>query len=507
MHQAVKGAGQRRGAADYDVVVIGCGFAGIGAGIRLKEAGIHSFLLLEGEGDLGGTWRDNHYPGTAVDIPSLTYSFSFEPNPNWSRVFAPGDELYAYARHCVDKYELRPHIRFKARVTQIVFDEERHVWKITLGSGEPIEARFVLSATGLLTQPKIPNIQGVDSFEGAALHTARWNHDLVLEGKRVAVIGTGATAVQLVPSIAPRVERLHVFQRTPAWVLPKPDLEIPDAVKSLYRYLPLTQSSARLLTTVATELTLVLGVVHGRQTRPLLSAFEQLCLRHLRKQVADPTIRRKLTPTYGIGCKRPTLSNDYLRAFNRDNVELVTDPIERLTPRSIVTRDGTDRAIDILLFATGFKAFEEGNIPTYKVYGRGGLELGQFWAQHRYQAYQGASVPGFPNYFLIIGPYTTTGASWFAMIESQMAHIMRCIEHARETAATWIEIRRDVHEAYFEEIKKRHRDTVFYNNNCMSSNSFYFDKHGDVPHVRPSSGLEMWLRSRLFPLGNYCFAR
>ena len=491
---------------EHEVVIIGSGFAGIGAGIRLRQAGITSFVILESAGDLGGTWRDNHYPGIAVDIPSSSYSFSFEQNPSWSRVFAPGRELYAYANHCVDKYGLRSHLRFNIRVEKTVLDADNRLWEIHDQFGRVVTARFVISATGYLTQPKNPDIPGIDSFARPILHTARWDHSLALTGKRVAVIGTGATAVQLVPAIAPEVAQLHVFQRTPIWIFPKPDAEIPWLLKKLYQRLPVTQHSARMATNLSTELIMVLGVVYTKQMKPLVKAVEAICRQHLKNQVKDPATRRKLTPDYGFGCKRPSFSSDYLKTFNRDNVELVTEGIEKITPTGIVTKDGREHEVDVLVCATGFKVFENGNTPTYKVYGVNGLELGQFWDEQRYQSYQGASVPDFPNYFTVMGPYATTGASWFAMIESQMAHIMRCITTAHERKATWVEIRREVHEAYFDEIKQRQLSTVFYNNHCAGSNSYYFDRHGDAPFLRPSSGLELWLRSRYFPIENYCFS-
>jgi cation diffusion facilitator CzcD-associated flavoprotein CzcO len=490
---------------EFDVLVIGCGFAGIGAGIALKQQGFHHFAILEKADDLGGTWRDNHYPGIAVDIPSLTYSFSFEQNPGWSRLFAPGRELQAYAHHCADKYGLRPHLRFNHGVKKTVFDAARDSWEVHLDDGRVMTSRFVISATGFLTQPKTPDIPGIESFAGRLLHTARWDHALDLNGQRVAVIGTGATAVQVVPSIAPQVRQLHVFQRTPIWIFPKPDAAVPGPLQALYRRLPLTQGSARLATNLSTEMIMVLGVVYNKQMKPLIKAVESICRKHLEQQVQDPEIRRRLTPDYGFGCKRPSFSSEYLKTFNRANVELVTDGIARITPTGIVTRDGRERAVDVLVCATGFKVFEKGNTPTYEVWGSEGTELGAFWDEHRYQAYQGASIPGFPNYFIIMGPYATTGASWFSMIESQMAHIMRCLVQARKTGATRVEVRREVHEAYFRETLRRQQNTVFYNNHCGASHSYYFDKHGDAPFIRPSSGVELWLRSRYFPISNYAF--
>ena len=490
---------------DHEVVVIGAGFSGIGAGIKLREAGIDSFAILDQAHDVGGTWRDNTYPGVAVDITSFTYSFSFEPNPGWSRVFAPGVELKAYADHCVRKYGLGPHLRLGTRVERMAFDPARDAWTIHVAGGDPITARFVISGTGGLTQPKRPDIEGLDSFRGKLMHTARWDHEHDLTGERVAVIGTGATAVQVVPSIAPVVEHLSVYQRTPIWILPKPDAEIPPSVRRVFRHVPLAQSSVRLGTTALTELVMVLGIVYNKQTPGLIRAIESLGHRHLRRQVRDPALRSRLTPSYGFGCKRPSFSNDYLRSFNRPDVELVTEGIERIDERGIVTRDGVHRAVDTLILATGFKVFEKGNTPPFEVHGLGGRELGAFWDEHRYQAYEGATVPGFPNAFMVLGPYSTTGASWFSMVEAQTTHALRCIREARRRGATYVEIREKPHRDYFRDILRRQRNTVFFNNDCSAANSYYFDRHGDAPFLRPSSGLEMWWHSRHFPLGHYRF--
>lgn len=490
---------------DADVIVIGGGFSGIGAGIKLKEAGF-SFIILEKAADLGGTWRDNTYPGVAVDITSFTYSFSFEQNPNWSRIFAPGNELRAYAHHCVDKYGIRNAFRFGVEVDKAVFDETHSVWQVQAKGGKIWRARYLITATGALTQPKLPDIPGVGDFAGKTMHTARWDHAYDLKNQRVAVIGTGATSVQLVPSIAPVVQQLYVFQRTPIWILPKPDREIPPWLQWVFAHVPLAQQSVRNLTTFFTEIVMMLGIVYNKQTPHLIRALEALCLKHLEEQVHDPAVREKLRPNYGFGCKRPSISNDYLRTFNRQNVELVTDRIERITPKGIVTADGRERDIDTLILSTGFKVYEKGNTPPFEMFGRGGVELGDFWEKNRYQAYEGASVPGFPNMFLIWGPYSASGSSWFAMIEANVHHALRCLKEARAKNAMSVEITAEANAAYFADILARQQNTVFYNQDCSRSNSYYFDRHGDAPFYRPSSGLEMWLRARTFPLSDYRFA-
>jgi len=489
---------------DQEVVVIGAGFAGLGAGIKLKEAGIDRFVILERAGDLGGTWRDNTYPGVAVDISTFSYSYSFEQNPHWSRAFAPGAEVQAYAQHCADKYGLRPHLRFGTSVERAVYDEDNHTWTVFTDSG-PIVARFIISATGALTTPKLPDIPGIDDFLGERVHTARWDHDLDLTGKRVGIIGTGATSVQLVPEIADKVSQIHVFQRTPIWVLPKPDAPIPTWVQSMFAHVPLTQRAARMLANIATEIVMVFGIVYNKQLPWLMRRIQQNATRYLHQQVKEPELREALKPDYGFGCKRPSFSNTFYPALTRDDVELVTEPIDRITERGIRTTDGSEREIDVLICATGFKVFEKGNVPSYGVIGRGGVDLSDFWEENRYQAYEGATVPGYPNYFLVPGPYAVGGASWFSMIEAQVAHAMRCIGEARRRNATHVEVAQKPHDAHFAEILRRQQNTVFFNNACGTSNSYYFNEHGDAPFLRPNSGAEMWWRARHFPLRHYRF--
>ncbi|RMF14106.1 MAG: NAD(P)/FAD-dependent oxidoreductase [Candidatus Dadabacteria bacterium] len=497
---------ERRTAPEYEAIVVGAGFSGIGAGIRLRDAGIDNFVILEQADDLGGTWRDNTYPGIAVDITSFTYSFSFEPNPDWSRVFAPGRELQAYAHHCAEKYGVKPHMRFGVEVRRAEFDERYDLWRLYAADGRVWTARFLIGATGGLIHPKMPDIPGLENFGGKLMHSARWDHSYDWSGQRVAVIGTGATAVQLVPAMAPRVKQMHVFQRTPIWILPKPDAEIPATVRRLFRQLPLTQKSVRQATSLLTEIIMVFGIVYNRQLPFLIRAIEQLCLNHLESQVDDPELRRKLTPQYGFGCKRPSFSSEYWKTFNRDNVELVTEPIQRVTKTGVTTADGRHRRVDLLICATGFKVFEPGNFPPFEVIGRQGQGLAEFWEQNRYQAYEGATVPGFPNLFLVLGPYATTGASWFSMVEAQTYHALRCIQAARRRGATRVEVRKEANDRYFQRILKRQKNTVFFNNNCGAANSYYFDSHGDAPFLRPSSGAEMWLHSRAFPLRHYRFS-
>jgi cation diffusion facilitator CzcD-associated flavoprotein CzcO len=483
---------------DHEVIIVGAGFAGIGAGIALKRAGIEDFVLLERADDIGGTWRDNSYPGLAVDIPSPTYSFAFEPRPNWSRLYARGPEIKAYADHCASKYGILPHVRLNSTVTAARFDEDADLWHVELAGGATLTGRYLLSCQGALTTPSLPAIEGLDDFTGHTVHTARWDHDHDLTGERVAVIGTGATALQLIPEIAGKVAHLDVFQRTPIWVYPKVDPRFPRPVQELFRRVPATQRAMRLVTTTAVEV-LVTGVVHHRRVAPLVRGVERRCLRHLKKQVKDPAVRAELTPRYGFGCKRPSFSNDYLRTFNRDNVDLRTVPIERITKTGIRTVDGREHEIDTLVLATGFKVFD----ISFPIVGREGTELTEFWRANRRQSYEGASVPRFPNLFLVPGPYGNIGLSWFQMIDAQIRHALRVITETRRRGATRAEVRPQAHDRYMRWVKRRMPNTVFLNGDCATANSYYFDEHGDAPWQRPSSVIAARRRSRSFPLEDY----
>jgi cation diffusion facilitator CzcD-associated flavoprotein CzcO len=494
-----------RSEPQHEVVVIGAGFSGIGAAIALKRAGIDDFVIFERADAIGGTWRDNTYPNVAVDIPSLTYQFSFEMNPDWSRLFAPGAEVWAYAEHCVDKYGLRDHLRLGQEVTTATFDERNDVWRLRIGR-RVVTTRFLICALGALTQPKAPDIPGVDKFAGTTVHTARWDPGLDLGGQRVGVIGTGATAVQLVPWIADRAAHTYVFQRTPIWVLPKPDVAIPAPVRAAFKYLPFVQDSVRLGASAAVEVGMVAGVIYNRQAPAISRGVEQLGRAWLRRQVAAPVLRDQLTPRYGFGCKRPSFSNDYYRTFTREDTTLVTDPIARITPTGIRTKDGEHRKLDTLVLATGFLVSEPENTPSIPLTGRAGLGLREFWHSERFQAYHGTSVPGFPNLFSIFGPYAATGSSWMFMVEYQSHHAVRVIKEARKRRATAVEVRQEPHDRYFADILRRQQNTIFFNNNCGPANSYYFDHHGDAPFLRPATALESWWRSRRFDLDDYRYA-
>ncbi|UJA22048.1 NAD(P)/FAD-dependent oxidoreductase [Thermoleophilia bacterium SCSIO 60948] len=473
----------------------------MGVAIELDRAGLHDQLIVEAGSGFGGTWYWNRYPGVAVDIPSFSYQFSFEQRPDWSRVYARGDELLRYAEHCAERYGLHERTRFGTTVTGAEFDEAHHVWRVTTDAGDTLIARHVVDATGALTKPELPDIPGVGDFAGVTMHTARWDPSQDLTGRRVAVIGTGASAVQLIPSIAPQVEHLTVFQRTPIWCLPKPDAALPGPVGTALSRIPGAQRLARLASQAFVEVTFPFAA-HFHATVPLASVFERFARRYVRKQVDDPALVEKLTPRYAIGCKRPSFHNSYLATFNRPDVALETTPIERITPRGVVCADGTEHPVDVLVLATGFKVFDRGNFPKYPVAGRGGEDLEAWWDVNRYQAYEGLTVPGFPNLFMVFGPYGYNGASYFTLIETQARHIVRCLLNARRRGATAVEVTEAANARFFAEMLARRTRQVFWQSSCSLANSYYFDRHGDAP-LRPSTTLEARWRAGRFPLDDY----
>ncbi len=489
---------------DYQIVIVGAGFSGIGAAISLDKAGFGDYLVIEAGDGVGGTWFWNTYPGIAVDIPSFSYQFSFEQSPDWSRSYAPGRELRAYAEHCADKYGIRPRIRFNTKVLGAEFDDERSLWRLQTDPGGELTARFIINASGVLTVPKLPDIAGVDSFAGVTMHTARWDHSQELTGKRVGIIGTGASAVQVIPEIAPIVKHLTVFQRTPIWCFPKFDFPLPAALRWAMR-IPGGKALQRLLSQAYVEATFPISA-HYFTVFPLARWSAVLGRRYLRQRVNDPVVRDQLTPRYAVGCKRPGFHNGYLSTFNRDNVQLVTEPIEKITPTAVATDDGTDHEIDVLILATGFKVLDTDDVLTYPVIGRAGRSLSQFWEEHRAQAYQGVSVPGYPNFFAVFGPYGYVGSSYFALIETQTHHILRCLKRARRDGATRVEVTEEANARYFAEMMRRRYRQVFWQDSCRRANSYYFDKNGDVP-LRPTTTVEAYWRGRHFDLDDYRFGR
>ena len=490
---------------DHDVVIVGAGFGGIGAAIEFKRQGLTELAILEREDDLGGTWHVNHYPGLAVDIASVTYSYSFEPNPHWSRLFAPGAELKAYAEHIADKYDLRRHMEFGTAVTRATWDDDGRFWTVQTADGRTRTARYLVTATGFLSQPHTPDFPGIDSFAGKIIHTTAWEDGYDVVGKRVAMIGTGATAVQLIPEIArTTAAALTVFQRTPIWVVPKIDFPIPRIVQQIFAAVPLTQRAARLVNTTLLEALMIFGVLHFKQAKLGNKAAAVLGKAHLRAQVRDAGTRRKLTPSYDFGCKRPTFSNTYFRVFNQPNVTLVTSSIERVEPDAIVTVDGVRTEIDTLVLATGFNLWDS-NFPAFEIIGRQGRDLGRWWRAGRFQAYEGITVPRMPNLLSLNSPYSYSGLSYFTTIEGQMKHIARLFGELRRRGAEVFEVTEAANTRYLDRSTAALDSSVFYAGDCSGSRSYYFNQHGEATLLRPSSTLAGLREMSSFPLDDYTY--
>jgi cation diffusion facilitator CzcD-associated flavoprotein CzcO len=490
---------------DHETVIVGAGFAGIGASIRLSEAGFDDHILIEEGHDVGGTWYWNRYPGVAVDIPSFSYQFSFERSTRWTRVYAPGNELLEYARHCARKYGVKRRVRFGTRVIGARFDDQAQLWRLQTSAGDEITARYVIGATGVLSQIKPPDIAGVNSFAGTTVHTARWDPDLDLTGKRVAIIGTGASAVQVIPEVAPIAAHLTVFQRTPIWCLPKPDAPLPAPLRWLMHRLPMGDLAGRWASQMFVEATLPLPL-HFNGVLHISEVAGRIGRAYLRSQVHDPIVREKLTPKYAVGCKRPSVHNEYLATFNRANVLLETTPIDKVTKTGVKTADGAVHKVDVLILATGFKVFEAGNVPPFPIRGAAGVDLERWWAENRLQAYEGVSVPGFPNFFTIVGPYGYNGSSYFNLIEDQSRHIVRVLKRARRDHATRVEVRREANDRYFRSMLARRANQIVWQDSCRLANSYYFDEHGDSP-FRASPSIETAWRSATFDLNDYRYAK
>lgn len=454
--------------ATHDVLIIGTGFAGIGMAVALQRAGRQDFLLLERAADVGGVWRDNTYPGAACDVPSHLYSFSFAPNPSWSRVFSTQAEIHAYLRDCAERFQLRPRIRFNTEVQGAAWDEASACWTVTLAGGEQLRARVLITGMGQLSRPAIPKLPGLADFTGPSFHSARWDHGCELRGKRVAVIGTGASAIQFVPAIAPEAKQLHVFQRSAPYFLPRGDRAYRDWEKTLFRHVPGAMKLHRLWIYLSYEYRALAFTRFGSLMKVAVGVpFRRL----LNRQVSDPALRARLTPDYPIGCKRILLSSEYLATMAQPNVNLVTAGIRRITPTGIETDDGQHHEADVLILGTGFAATEF--LAPLRVQGKGGVELNQVWSQGA-KAYLGVSVPGFPNFFMLYGPNTNLGHNSIVyMLESQVAHVMRCLEQLDAQDARVIEVDAGSHDRYNAHIQARMKDTVW-----QGCHSWYIDANG-----------------------------
>ncbi|MEZ4332457.1 MAG: NAD(P)/FAD-dependent oxidoreductase [Myxococcota bacterium] len=505
-----RGEGPRVGprpavALDHQVVIVGSGFSGLGAAIALSKLGIEDFVILEREKAFGGTWVQHAYPGLEIDMPFFVYSYPFEPRWSWSQLYPTGEEYADYTRFVAKKYDLERRIRCEAGVAEARWDDDAGVWRVRLERGETLVCRWLVSATGLLVVPKRPDIEGIEAFEGKLIHTARWDHDYDLTEKRVAVIGTGATSIQVVPAIADRVELIDVYQRTPIWLMPKPNPRLSPGFQQFLRRVPFAQRLARWAMNALVEVVFGLGFIRYVRYPGIFRWIERRLVAFIRREIIDEELQEKLIPDYAYFCKRPSFSNRFYATLNLPHVELVTDPIERVTKRGIVTTDGRERDVDVIVCATGYQVFNRSCVPGYALIGRGGKDLGAYWEENRYQAYEGITVPDFPNLFLFMGPYSTAGLSYFTMIDVESKHMTRLLRAARRRGSEYVEIKRAAHERDFAKVDRRAKQTVFAGNNCAGSNTYYVDGHGDSPGLRPVTGFEHWLNSRFFPLDDYVF--
>ncbi|NDU74553.1 NAD(P)-binding domain-containing protein [Actinomadura sp. DSM 109109] len=457
----------------HSVVIIGSGFGGIGMAIRLRQAGVRDVVILEKAGDLGGTWRDNTYPGAACDVPSHLYSFSFERRTDWSRRFPPQAEILEYLRHCARKYGVLDAVRFGSEVSEARFDEDAALWRISTTTGD-LAARVLISACGQLNRPELPAIEGRESFAGPSFHSSRWDHGTDLRGRRVAVVGTGASAVQIVPEIAGKAAEVLLFQRSAPYIMDKPDRPYRGWERAALRAVPglYALSRARIYALFEAR---ALGFI--RYPR-LMGLMERDFRRYLAEQVADPALRAALVPGYRMGCKRILLSGDYYPALTRSDVHLVTDPIERVTPAGIRTAAGEHEA-DVIVYATGFRSTEF--LSPMKIVGRDGRELNEAWRDGA-QAHLGITVSGFPNLFLLYGPYTNLGHnSIIYMLESQFRYVLGCVEALRGAGLAWIDVKPDVQDAFTREMRERMRSTVWQ----AGCRSWYMTEDGKVVNNWP----------------------
>jgi cation diffusion facilitator CzcD-associated flavoprotein CzcO len=466
-------------AEHHRIAIVGSGFSGLGMAIRLKQEGIHDFVVLERAAELGGTWRENTYPGCACDVPSHLYSFSFAPNPGWSRTYSPQPEIWEYLRRVSREHGVEEHIRYGHEVTAAAWECEGELWRIHTTAGE-LTAELLVSGAGPLSDPRLPDIEGIDSFAGTIFHSARWEHEHALDGERVAVIGTGASSIQLVPQIQPRVGRLHVFQRTPPWIVPHRDRPISRCERLIYRVFPPAQQLVRAASAAiycAREL-LVPALMHPREG----SLPERVARRHLREQISDPVLRARLEPRYRIGCKRILVSDTYYPALAQPNVEVVTDAIRAITPRGIRTADGVERELDTIILGTGFHVSD---VPiAARIRGRDRRTLADVWRGSP-EAYLGAAVAGFPNLFLLVGPNTGLGHNSIVfMIESQVHYLMECIRCMDRAGHEVIEVREQVQRRYNEEIQHRLAPSVWNSGGCVS---WYLDERGRNTAIWPGS--------------------
>lgn len=473
---------------DIDVVVVGAGFGGLCTGARLREQGLTDFVILEKDDGPGGTWRANHYPGAACDVPSHLYSFSFARSPDWSHRYAPQAEILAYLEGCAERFGLVPHLRFGTEVVSATWREEDERWEVRTRHGDVFRARFVVSAAGGLTRPKKPDIEGLDTFAGPVLHSARWNHEVSFEGQRAGVIGSGASAIQVVPQITPLVSHLSLFQRSAPWILPREDRAYRAWEKAALRYVPGLTWLVRNAIYWRHEVRATALVRHVPRIREMAEGWGRA---HLEAQVSDPELRAKLTPTYAMGCKRVLLADDYYPAVSQPHVDLVTSSITRIDETGVHTEDGRHHPLDVLVLCTGFHAAED--MAPFPLVGREGRDLKAEWADGG-SAYLGTMVTGFPNLFVIIGPNTGLGHnSMIFIIECQVRYILAAMRTMQRRGVTTLEVRPEAQARYDDWLGSRMGTTVWTQGGCQS---WYLTEDGRNTTLWPGYTLEFERRTR-----------
>ncbi|MEV6767082.1 NAD(P)/FAD-dependent oxidoreductase [Nocardia sp. NPDC051030] len=458
------------------VIIVGSGFSGLGLAIRLSQQGRNDYLVLERGKDVGGTWRDNTYPGAACDVPSQLYSYSFALNPDWSRSFSKQPEIQRYIQGVADKYGVRDKHLFDCDMTGARWNDETSQWEIQTSQG-PFTADILVSAVGALCEPNLPDIKGINDFQGEIFHSARWNHDSDLTGKRVAVIGTGASSIQIVPSIAGKVARLDVYQRTAPWLLPRVDRPYLGVEKLAFKHVPGFQALSR-ATIYALRETQVVGLA---KFPPAMKILETVARAKLRAEVRDPELRKKVTPNFRIGCKRMLISNDYYPALSRDNVDVVTDGIKEIRANSVVTKDGVEREVDAIIVATGFHVTDS---PAYDgIAGRDGRTLAEVFEAIGQQGYKGSAIHNYPNMFFMLGPNVGLGhTSMVYMIESQINYIADAVATYDRLGLRTVEVRKDVQDEFNTELQRKLEGAVWSTGGCAS---WYLDKHGNNTTLWP----------------------
>ena len=452
----------------HRIVIVGSGFAGLGMAMSLRRRGITDFAVLERASSVGGTWRDNTYPGCCCDVPSHLYSLSFAPNPHWSESFSQQSEIHAYMRGLVERFGLAAHIHGNCEVESARWQEKDGVWETQTSLGT-VRSRFLISAVGGLVDPNVPDIPGLDSFPGKVFHSARWEHDHDLSGERVAVVGTGASAIQFVPRIQPEVSQLHLFQRTPPWITPRMNREISGLEKAAFERLPALQRIARGGIYWAREV-VARGLLGDKRMR---SRMDGVARKHLARQVPDPELRAKLTPDYEIGCKRILISNDYYPSLSRDNVEVVTEGVAEVRGSTVVGSDGTEAEVDTIIFGTGFHVTDTpaGDM----IFGVGGRSLRDVWGPSMH-AHRGVSVAGFPNMFMLGGPHSGIGhTSLTVMIEAQVEFAIDAFAQLDREGHNVIEVKPEAQEAFLTQLHEKMESTVWMAGGCQS---WYLDSTG-----------------------------